>query len=77
MTELPNWTKWVGFVVLLLATSTAVILWASEAHSDNRSGIIENRTRIEQDQASHARIERKIGSLEAKLDRLLFLMAGS
>jgi hypothetical protein len=63
MSNVPSWTKLLSAGLLILGTYTAIILWASDAHSDNMSGMIENRTRIEQLQGGLNRMEGKIDAL--------------
>ena len=61
--NLPPWTKWAAFILFVLGTYTAVLVWASDAHSENQGGIIENRARLEQNSADHQRIEEKLDTL--------------
>lgn len=62
--DVPKWASLATLAVLLAGTLTAVVLWAGDAHSDNRTGIVENRVRLDDSAGDLKRIE-------SKLDRLI------
>lgn len=61
--KMPFWTRWITLIVLVFATYTAALLWASEAHTDNKSSISSNRARLDDAAGNLMRIEEKLDKL--------------
>jgi hypothetical protein len=60
---MPNWAQWIGFIILVGATYTAGILWASEAHTEAKASIESNRARLDDSADDLKRIEQKLDTL--------------
>lgn len=69
MNRFPSWTKWVSFFIFIIGTCSAMIIWASDAHTENSNGITENRVKLEQNRDDHRRIEEK-------LDKIMTILLG-